>query len=206
MDFRRGREIELLSTMTFWHWHNHPGLFLENSHCLGGWIKVCLLVFWQVWNSAWADIRLYQHTQSGFNRSCDWELLSCTKLFCLLPLLFSILCYTTRSPPSAFALLWQRWMTPIVLGTLQPTRQTSSFFLSQSSPWGSPSSVCPQSQSRSILLTNLYHLVHLHIFSPRGDAGSVGANGEWLGSCSSQETGAEAPGVAGFSSWAEVRG
>lgn len=93
--------------------------------------------------------------------------------------------YTTLSLLSAFALLWQCWMSPIVLDILQPPRQTTSLFLSQSSPWSSPNLLCPQSQSRHILDTPLYHLIQLHIFFPRGDAGSVGVNRECPGSSSS---------------------
>lgn len=88
-----------------------------------------------------------------------WAILS-------LPLSSSSLSFLLYSLPFAFALLWQGWKTPIVLGTLRPPRQTSSLFLSQSLSWSSSSSVCPQSQSRHILHTPHYHVVHLHIFSP----------------------------------------
>lgn len=112
----------------------------------------------------------------------DWAILS--SYASPLPLLYPS--STALSPPSAFALLWQLWMTSIVLNTLRPPRQPSSLFLSQSSPWTSSSSVCPQIQGRHILYTPHYCcLFHLHIFSPRGDAGSVGANREWPGSSSS---------------------
>lgn len=188
--------------MTFWYWDNLLWLLLENVRWLVCWISAWHLGFcalrhfkWAVYegirvethgqkHSAWTDIRFYQHTQSGSNQSCNWELLSSIKLFCISPpLLYPS--NTTLPSSSAFALLWQCWMSPIVLGTLQPPRQTSSLFLSQSSPWSSPSSVCPQNQSRRILHTTLYHLVCLRIFSPKEDADSVGANGKWPGSSSS---------------------
>lgn len=94
-------------------------------------------------------IRLYQQRQSGSSRFFNWELLSRTKLICL-PL---------SSPPSflhyslpslclcpSLAVLNNSYC---VRHTPAPPGRPSSLFLSQSSPWCSPRSVCAQNQSRA---------------------------------------------------------